>query len=166
MKHMTKDEAAIQALLRRSRTVVMIGASPRPGRHSHLVARYLHDRGYEVIPVRPDREDVDGMSSYARYADVPGPVDIVVVYRNAAEAPAQIGELEVNPPEVVWLPPGVWSPSCDRETERLGVGLVVDCCIEEELRRSLRDAAHPQRPLAQRSRSDEPLRARGRHAHH
>jgi predicted CoA-binding protein len=166
MKHMTRDEAAIQALLRRSRTVVMIGASPRPERHSHGVACFLHERGYEVIPVRPDRAEVDGMSSYARFADVPGAIDIVVLFRNPAEVPAQIAELEVNPPEVVWLPPGVWTPGCDRETERLGIGLVVDSCIEEELHRSLRDAAHLRKLGTHRNRSVEPLRARGRHAHH
>ena len=143
MKHLTREEVALQQLLQRARTIAVIGASPRPERHSHQVCRYLHDQAYEVIPVRPDLADVAGLKSYQKLSDVPGPVDIVVVFRNARWAPAHIREAAVKAPEAVWLPPGVWSRACDEEAARIGVSLVIDSCIEEEHRHASRAPGHP-----------------------
>jgi predicted CoA-binding protein len=152
MKHLTRDEVALQQLLQRARTVAVVGASPRPKRHSHQVCRYLHDQGYDVIPVRPDRADVAGLPSYAQLSDVPGSVDIVVVFRNAAAAPEHIRQAADKTPEAIWLPPGVWSRACDDEGARAGVTLVVDACIEEEHRHGSRVPGHPRKLGVHRSR--------------
>jgi uncharacterized protein len=145
MKHLTRDEVEMQRLLQRARTIAVVGASPRPDRHSHRVCCYLHDEGYEVLPVRPDRVEVAGMTSYAQYADIPGPVDIVVIFRNAQAVPEHIREAAVNPPEAVWLPPGVWTRACEHEAAELGVTLVEETCIEEEHRHASRVPGHPRK---------------------
>ena len=145
MKHLTRDEVAIQQLLQRARIVAIIGASPRPERHSNEVCRYLHDQGYEVILVRPDRADIAGLSSYAQLADVPGPIDIVVIFRNAAAVPGHIREVAPKGPEAVWLPPGVSSREAEDEAARLGVTLVADACIAEEHRHGSRAPGHPRK---------------------
>jgi predicted CoA-binding protein len=145
MKHLTRDEVALQQLLQRARTIAIVGASPRPGRHSERVARYLHDQGYDVIPVRPDRVEVAGLTSYAQLDDVPGPVDIVVIFRNVVAVPEHIRQAAERAPEAIWLPPGVWSRACDDEAARAGVTLVVDACIEEEHRHASRVAGHPRK---------------------
>lgn len=145
MKHLTRDEIAMQQLLQRARTIVVVGASPRTDRHSHQVCRYLHDQGFEVIPVRPDRAQVASMSSYARLGDVPGPVDIVVIFRNPAAVPAHIRETAAKGPEAVWLPPGVWTPACRQEAARLAVTLIEDTCIEAEHRHGSRSSGHPRK---------------------
>jgi predicted CoA-binding protein len=59
MKNMTRQETLIMRLLSRARTIAVVGASPRPVRHSHTVIAYLHRVGYDVIPVRPDLRQVD-----------------------------------------------------------------------------------------------------------
>jgi uncharacterized protein len=145
MKHLTRDEVAIHRLLQRARTIAVIGASPRPARHSHRVCCYLHEQGYEVIPVRPDREEVAGMTSYAWLGDVPGPVDIVVIFRSAAAVVAHIQEAAAKTVEAVWLPPGVGQPRCADEAAQLGLTLVEDSCIEEEHRHATRVAGHPRK---------------------
>ena len=81
MKHLTPTESVIRHVLQRARTIAVVGASPNPERHSHTVVRYLSHEGYDVVPVRPDRCDVAGVATYARLADVPGPVDLVVIFR-------------------------------------------------------------------------------------
>jgi hypothetical protein len=145
MKHLTRDEVTIQQLLQRARTIAIIGASPRPNRHSNHVARYLHDQGYEVMPVRPDLADVAGMKSWERYADIPGAIDLVVIFRNAAAVPAHIFEVAVSLPEAVWLPPGVWTPASAAAALQLGLFIVEDSCIEEEHRHGSRTPGHPQK---------------------
>ena len=92
MRHMHREEAQIQQLLRTTRTIAVIGASPRPERRSHEVVRYLRLVGYDVIPIRPDRVQVDGLPTYARLDDVAGPVDLVVVYRRPSASVTHIVE--------------------------------------------------------------------------
>jgi predicted CoA-binding protein len=145
MKHLTRDEVAIGQILQRARTIVVIGASPRPERHSHEVSRYLHEQGYEVIPVRPDLADVAGMKSYARFADVPGPVDVVVIFRRADAAIGHIAETAGKSIAAVWLPPLVWTPPCDDEAERRGVTIVRESCIMDEHRHLSRVPGHPRK---------------------
>jgi predicted CoA-binding protein len=145
MKHLTRDEVTMQQILQRARTVAVIGASPRAERHSHEVSRYLHDQGYEVIPVRPDRVEVDGLPSYARLADVPGAVDIVVIFRNAAAVVQHIREAAAKRPDAIWLPPGVGSREADDEAATAGVTLVADACIKEEHRHGDRVPGHPRK---------------------
>jgi predicted CoA-binding protein len=145
MKHLTRDEIIIQRLLEHARVIAVVGASPRPERHSHEVCRYLHEQGYDVIPIRPDRADIDHRTSYATLADVPGPIDILVIFRNAAAAPGHIAEAAEHALEAVWLPPGVWSRACDEAAERIGAFVVADTCIIEEHRHESRFAGHPRK---------------------
>lgn len=132
MKHMDRDEALRERLLRRTRTVAVIGASPR--RHSGEAVDYLHRAGYDVIPVRPDRTQVGGLPTYARLADVAGAVDLVVIFRRPDAAVAHIGEAVARRAEAVWFPPGAWSREAEDEARRHGLMVVKDRCIVEEHR--------------------------------
>ena len=76
------------ALLKRVKTIAVVGLSPNPARPSHGVARYLQDRGYTVIPVHPSAKAVLGQRAYRRLADVPVPIDLVDVFRRADAIPA------------------------------------------------------------------------------
>jgi hypothetical protein len=87
MTHMTREETLIIQLLNRARTVAVVGASPRPERHSHTVVSYLHRVGYDVIPVRPDLQQVEGLKAYARLADIPVQIDLAVIFRRPDAVP-------------------------------------------------------------------------------
>jgi len=78
---MNREEALIEGLLRGARTVAVIGASPRPARHSSQGVSYLHAVGYDVVPIRPDRAQVGGLPTYGRLSEVSRPVDLVVIFR-------------------------------------------------------------------------------------
>ena len=90
MKHMDRDEAQREHLLKKTRTIAVIGASPR--RHSGEAVDYLHRAGYDVIPVRLDRTEVGGLPTYAQLDDVAGAVDVVVIFRRPDAAVAHVGE--------------------------------------------------------------------------
>jgi predicted CoA-binding protein len=132
MKHMDREEALRASLLRRARTVAVIGASPR--RHSGEVVHYLHAAGYDVIPIRPDRTQVAGLPTYARLDDVKGPVDVVVVFRRPEAATTHIAEAVSKRAEVVWFPPGAWSRDAEDEARRHQLIVIKDRCIVEDHR--------------------------------
>lgn len=143
MKHMTRGEALNRRVLRRARTVAIIGASADPARHSYAVANYLKSAGYDVIPVRPDHAEVAGLPTFAALTDVAGPIDLVVIFRRPDAVPAHIDEAAAKHVEVVWLQPGVWSPQAEAAADRHGLTLVKDLCIAEEHRHVSHPAGHP-----------------------
>jgi len=145
MKHMTRQEALIMQLLNRARTIAVVGASPRPERHSHTVVAYLHRVSYDVIPVRPDLQQVDGLKSYAQLADIPVRLDMTVIFRRADAAPQFVAEAAAKRVEAVWLPPGVWTPQAEEQAREHDVLLIKDRCIEEEHRHISKDSGHPAR---------------------
>jgi predicted CoA-binding protein len=81
------DDAFVRRILRETRTIVMVGASPDWVRPSNFAMKYLQGKGYRVIPVNPRAAggEILGEKVYARLADVPGPVQVVDVFR-ASEA--------------------------------------------------------------------------------
>jgi hypothetical protein len=131
---MHEEEQLIAAVLRETRTVAVIGASPRPERHSGQVVSYLHRSGYDVIPVRPDRAQVAGLPTYAQLGDFGGSVDLVVIYRRPDVVAGHIREAAEKGAAAVWLPPGTWSRAADAEAAQHELTIVKDRCPIEEHR--------------------------------
>jgi predicted CoA-binding protein len=132
-------------VLQRARTIAIVGASPSPERHSHAVTRYLSDEGYDVIPVRPDRADVAGLATYASLTDIPGAVDLVVVFRTPSAVPSHIEEAATKGAEAVWLPPGAWGPAADAAAQQRGLTLIKERCVMEEHRHLFQRSGHPEK---------------------
>ena len=145
MKHLTPTKSVMRHVLQRARTIAIVGASTSPERHSHAVARYLAHEGYDVIPVRPDRSDVAGLTAYAGLADIPGAVDLVVVFRTPSAVPTHVEEAAAKGAEAVWLPPGAWSPAADAAAQQHGLTLIKECCVMEEHRRLSQRSGHPEK---------------------
>ena len=85
-------DAKIRSILERVKTIAMVGASPNWNRPSYFVMKYLQGKGYRVIPVNPSAagQMLLGERVYARLEDIPEPVDMVDMFRPAAEAPAVV----------------------------------------------------------------------------
>jgi predicted CoA-binding protein len=145
MKHMTRQESLMMQLLSRARFIAVVGASPRPERHSRAVVAYLKRAGYDVIPVRPDLQQVEGVKSYARLSDIPVQIDIAVIFRRAEAAPPFVAEAASKKAEAVWLPPGVWSPEAEAQARAHDVTLIKERCIEEVHRHLSKDSGHPKK---------------------
>jgi len=144
MKHLSREDVTVAQLLRRARIIAVIGASPRADRHSHTVTHHLRGAGFDVIPIRSDGQDVDGMKSYARLEDIPVPVDIVVIFRNPHAALGHIAEAVDKGAMGIWLPPGSTSLAANKVP--LGnATLLEDRCIGEDLRVMLEVLRHPGR---------------------
>jgi hypothetical protein len=145
MKHLTPTKSVMRHVLQRARTIAIVGASPSPDRHSHEVARYLAHEGYDVIPVRPDRAAVAGLPAYASLTDIPGAVDLVVVFRTPSAVPSHIEEAVRKGSEAVWLPPGAWSEAADAAARQHGLTLIKESCVMEAHRHLAQQSGHPQK---------------------
>lgn len=119
----------IRHILNEVRTLAVVGLSPNPGRPSHRVARAMQGLGYRIIPVRPAVKEVLGEPAYARLEEVPGAVDMVVVFR----APDQIGPVVdaciARGERRLWLQDGVVNLSEANRARQAGIQVVMDRCV-------------------------------------
>ncbi|NUO16073.1 MAG: CoA-binding protein [Planctomycetaceae bacterium] len=119
-------------ILRTSRRIAVLGASPRPDRTAHDIANYLSRHGYEVVPVNPGYEEIQGARCYKSLAEIPQPVDIVDVFRAAEhedEVAAEILAMKVKP-RAVWFQLFAGGEGVREELEQAGITVFVDQCIK------------------------------------
>ena len=76
----------IRKILRESKTIAVVGLSPKPQRPSHQVALYLMEAGYTVIPVNPGQDTILGLTCYPNLQAIPTTVDMVDIFRRADRA--------------------------------------------------------------------------------
>jgi len=116
-------------ILRESRTIALVGASPDPDTPSHEVMRYLLARGYNVVPVRPgDTEKVLGVRCVASLSKIGEPIDLVDVFRRAEHTPAHAREAVDAGAKALWLQLGIRSDEARRIATEGGLEYVEDAC--------------------------------------
>jgi predicted CoA-binding protein len=115
-------------ILSEAHTIALVGASPRPERPSHQVMRYLLEQGYRVIPVRPNRTEILGVSVAHSLADIEEPIDLVDVFRRAEFCPAVAEEAVAVGAKAVWLQLGIVSPEARSIAEAAGLEYVENEC--------------------------------------
>lgn len=139
MTHDHYDDAFIAGWLNAVRTIAVVGASPKPERPSHGVARFLARHGYKVFAVNPGQagRDIAGLPTYARLADIPEPIDMVDVFRNPHYLPGVVAEaLALFPkPKLIWGQLGVRDDDAAAMAEAAGVALIMDRCPAIEIPR-------------------------------
>jgi predicted CoA-binding protein len=131
------DDDSIRGLLGRVRRIAVVGLSPKPHRDSHRVARYLLERGYEIVPVHPREERILGQSVYRRVQDVPGPVDLVDVFRRSQALPEVIDDALAARASALWLQLGCVDEAGARRAREAGMTVVMDRCLMVEHARLL-----------------------------
>jgi len=123
------DDAAIRDLLEKVKRVVVVGLSPKPHRTSHRIARYLLDQGYEVVPVYPREDEILGRKVHRRVQDVPGPVDLVDVFRRSEDLPVVFDDILASEASAVWTQLGCVDEDGARRARDAGLTVVMDRCI-------------------------------------
>jgi predicted CoA-binding protein len=119
-------------ILNTYRTVAVVGLSPRPERASHKVAAYLQEQGYKVLPVNPQAKEILGETCYPDLASVPGPIDVVDVFRESAEAAAIAEEAIKAGAKVLWMQEGVINEEAAERAREAGLLVVMDKCMRKE----------------------------------
>jgi uncharacterized protein len=118
-----------EQILRDSKTIALVGASPNPDRPSHGVMRYLLAQGYRVIPVRPlDCDDVLGVACVETLAEIDEPIDLVDVFRRDEAAPEHAREAVAVGAKAFWLQLHLRSPEARAICDGAGLDYVEDEC--------------------------------------
>jgi len=122
----------IRALLTRVKTIAVVGLSPKPDRPSYGVSRAMQQFGYRIVPVRPAVSEVLGECAYASLADIPFPVDLVNVFREAAAIPGIVeASLAIGAP-AIWIQQGIVHEVAAQAARQAGMRVVMDRCIWKE----------------------------------
>lgn len=134
------DDATLRRILTETRTIALVGWSPKPDRASHRVAAFLASRGYRVIPVNPGQAGQAALggtvrASLAEVAAQDGPVDMVDVFRRSEEAGAVVDEALAIGARVVWLQLGVTDDAAMARARAAGLDAVQDRCPAIEIPR-------------------------------
>ena len=124
----------IDRVLETCRTVAVVGLSPRPDRDSHGVAQYLQEQGIRIVPVNPAASEILGERCYADLASIPEPVDTVDIFRRSEEGPAIVAEAIRIGARAVWMQRGVVSHEAASVARDAGLMVVMDECLECEVR--------------------------------
>jgi uncharacterized protein len=127
-----QDPGTIRTVLATTKTIAMVGLSPKSERPSHFVGTYLQYEGYRVIPVNPAATEILGEKSYPDLLSIPEPVDMVNVFRRPedcleiAQQAVQIGA------KTLWLQLRIVNFDAARVAEEAGLKVVMDRCVKIE----------------------------------
>lgn len=113
-------------------TIAVVGLSANPARPSHEVAAYLQQAGYRIIPVNPGESRILGETCYPSLRDIPEPVQLVDVFRNADAVPAIAEDAVAIGAACLWLQLGVISERGAEIAQAGGLDVVMDRCTKIE----------------------------------
>ena len=119
-------------ILEYAKTVAVVGASRDPGKPSGHIPYILQHRGFRIIPVNPTADEILGERTYASLEDIKERVDMVDVFRPAAEAPAIARQAVAIGARALWLQHGIKSDEARSIAEAAGLDYVEDLCMGRE----------------------------------
>ena len=123
------DDSRFRELLDVDR-IVVIGASSTPGKDAHRIPAYLQRQGYEVVPVNPFADEVLGSEPYDSLEAVPGPIELIDVFRPSEEvADIVAAAIERGDVSVIWLQRGIRDDAAASRAASAGIDVVQDRCI-------------------------------------
>lgn len=126
----------IETILKKYRTIAIVGLSPKPHRASYGVAANLQSCGYRIVPVRPGDGEILGEKVYNSLTEIPFPVDIVDVFRQS-EAVGPIADEAIRiGAKVLWLQEGVTNREAEERARSEGLIVLSDLCILKECHRA------------------------------
>ena len=133
---LTRDED-IKALLERTRTIALVGASDRPDRPSNRVMAMLQGHGYRVLPVNPQitGEHLHGEFVWRDLAQIGEPIDMVDIFRRPQAAGEAVDEAIAAGAKAVWMQLGVINAEAAARAEAAGLQVVMDRCPAIEIPR-------------------------------
>ena len=128
------EYTSIEDLLKRAKTIAVVGLSSNPMRASHGVSAYMQAQGFRIIPVNPQEDFVLGEKSYASLMDVPEKIDIVDVFRRPEFVPEIVEQAIAIKASSIWMQEGVIHSEAADKARRAGLFVVQDLCILKEHR--------------------------------
>lgn len=127
------SEDEIKDILQKTKTIAVIGLSPKPTRPSHSVSKAMQSFGYSIIPVRPAVDEVLGEKAYAELESIPeslrANIDMVDVFRAPDKITPIIDSCIKLKIPLIWLQDGVINEAEAVRAEQAGIKVVMDRCV-------------------------------------
>lgn len=141
--NLIEDQAGIDRVLRDTRRIAVLGikTEAQAGQPAFYVPEYLQRAGLDVVPVPvyyPDVKQILGQPVFRSVADVPGPVDLVNVFRRSVDVPPHVDDILAAHPRAVWMQSGIRHEGAARRLAEAGILVVQDRCLMVEHRRFAR----------------------------
>lgn len=138
--NLVQDQTGIAEILRGARRIAIVGIKPEDhaGQPAFYVSEYLHRAGYTVVPVPvyyPDVKEILGQPVYRSVAEIPEPVDLVILFRRSRDVPPHVDDIIAAGPSAVWMQSGIRHEDAARLLAEAGIRVVQDRCSMVEHRR-------------------------------
>jgi predicted CoA-binding protein len=133
MKTTTSDE--IGELLKRTKTIAVVGLSDSPLRPSYGVSAYMQSHGYKIIPVNPSIKGALGEKAVASLSEIEEKIDMVDVFRRPEYVPELVDEAIRLKVPAIWLQEDVIHEEAAEKARKAGIFVVMDKCVLKEHRR-------------------------------
>jgi predicted CoA-binding protein len=129
----------IDEILRDCRTIAVVGLSSNPARPSYHVAASMQSHGYRIIPVNPNETNVLGETAYPSLGAVPGPIDLVNIFRKSKDVLPLVEEAITHGAKAIWMQEGISNEQAAVRARESGLLVVMDrCWLKEQATRSHR----------------------------
>ena len=137
-RHLVETTSGMRQLLERTRRIAVLGIkTPETGAPAYYVPEYAQRAGYEIVPVPvyfPEVTEILGEPVYRTLAAVPGPIDMVNVFRRPRDIPPHVDDILAARPKSVWFQLGIRHDEVAERLARAGIDVVQDRCLLVELR--------------------------------
>jgi predicted CoA-binding protein len=118
------------------KNIAVVGMSKSDGKAANYVPKYLMEQGYNVIPVNPTAPEIMGKKSYPNVSSVPEDIDIVDVFRPAADVlPVVVDAIKKPGIKVVWMQLGIYNEQAEKLAREKGIKVVYNRCMLAEHQR-------------------------------
>jgi predicted CoA-binding protein len=122
--------AGIRRILEDSKTIAVVGLSPKPQRPSHQVARYLMEAGYTIIPVNPGQDTILGLPCYPDLRAIPMQVDMVDIFRRPEAVLPIVEDAIAIGAKFIWMQEGIVNKEAAAKAEAAGLIVIMDRCTK------------------------------------
>lgn len=129
------QDSAIRKILSEAKTIAVVGFSSNRAKAGYYVPAYLQKQGYRIIPVNPNLSEGLGEPAYPSLAEVPEPIDLVLVFQRSENVPPFVDEAIAVGARAVWLQLGIAHEAAAEKARAAGLDVVQDACMLVEHQR-------------------------------
>ncbi len=122
----------IKEFLTKYKTIAIVGVSDKPDRDSYIVAEYLLNHGYKIIPVNPNINSLFGLQAYPDLLSVPDEIEIVDIFRKPEFVEEIVDQAIQKKAKVVWMQLGIINEKAAQKALKAGLKVVMNKCIKVE----------------------------------
>lgn len=122
----------IREILKTTKTIAVVGLSPKEDRPSHGIALYLKKEGFNVIGVNPGQTEIFGEKVYKSVRDIPETVDLVNIFLRPENVGPVVDDAIFKKAKAIWMQEGIVNNEAAEKARAAGLRVVMNKCIFKE----------------------------------